>query len=349
MQLKSLRIFCDVVRAGSFSRGAAENGLSQSAASQVINQLEERLGVKLIDRSKRPWDLTAEGDYFYRGCRKIVRQYRDLEDGVRSFHDEVVGHIRVASIYSVGLSHMNRHVQDFLRRNPKADIQLQYEHPDRVYQLIERDAVDLGLVSFPKDSRQITAQPWRDEAMVFACSPEHPLASRKLIQVADLNGLPFVHFGGDLKIRRELDRFLTKHDVTVQTVMQFDNTEIIKRAIETNTGVGLLPEPTVAREVQLGSLVAVPLLNNDGQPAMCRPLGIVYRKGRNLPSAAVRFIRELQESEPALDLLHLPNSMMAKPNGANTANGANGTQRVNGSHGINDSTKVERPVGDYDI
>ena len=321
MQLKSLRIFCDVVRVGSFSRGAAENGLSQSAASQVVNQLEERLGVKLIDRSKRPWDLTAEGDYFYRGCRKIVRQYRDLEDGVRSFHEEVVGHIRIASIYSVGLSHMNRHVQDFLRRNPKADIQLQYEHPDRVYQLIERDAVDLGLVSFPKDSRQIMAQPWRDEAMVLTCSPDHPLASRKILEVSDLHGLRFVHFGNGLKIRRELDRFLTKHGVAVQTVMQFDNTEIIKRAIETNSGVGLLPEPTVAREVQFGSLVAIPLLDSEGQPAMRRPLGIVYRKGRNLPSAAVRFIRELQESEPALDLLHVPNSIMVGGSGPATRNG----------------------------
>ena len=106
MHLKSLKVFCDVVGRRSFSRAAEENGISQSGASQVVNQLERHLGTKLIDRSKRPFSLTAEGEIYYSGCRKLVERYFSLEERIRTLHDEVVGRVRVASIYSVGLHHM---------------------------------------------------------------------------------------------------------------------------------------------------------------------------------------------------------------------------------------------------
>ena len=297
MQLKSIRLFCDVARTGSFSKAAEENGLSQSAASQVVQQLEEELTVKLVDRSKRPWVLTPEGDCYYRGCRKIVRQYDDLQSQVRSFHQEVAGTVRVASIYSVGLSHMNQYVKDFLTLHPRAKVQLQYEHPDRVYDLVERDVVDVGLVSFPKSSRHISGDSWRDEAFVLACAPEHPWSSKASLTPTDLDGLDIIGFEQGLRIRQKLDRELGIRGVSVNVTMEFDNTEIIKRAIEGGLGVGLLPNPTIAREVQMGFLVAIPILDESGEPAFRRPLGIIHRRGRNLPIPAQRFIRGLQDKE----------------------------------------------------
>ncbi len=311
MHLKSLGIFCDVVRVHSFSRAAEKNGLSQSAASQAVQQLEGRLGVKLIDRSKRPWILTAEGDYFYRGCRKIVRQFNDLESDVRSFHEEVAGRVRVASIYSVGLSYMSAYLKDFERQHPQADVQIDYVPPDHVYDLIDRDAVDVGLVSYPKSSRQVAVELWRDEPIVLACAAEHRLARRKLLHLSDLQGVDFVSFRDGLKIRKELDRQLSAHGVAVNRVMEFDNIEVMKRAIETNAGVGLLPEPTVAMEIQTGSLVSVPIVDERGQPALQRPLGVIYRRGKTLSAVARRFIRELQDREPALDVQQTANAVAA--------------------------------------
>src|SRR3954447_2133441 len=171
MQLKSLKIFCDVVHRRSFSRAADENGISQSGASQVVNQLEHRLGVKLLDRSKRPFSLTPEGEIYYEGCRKLVERYFALEEEVRTLHEEVAGKVSVASIYSIGLSHMNRFVQRFLRDYPKANVHVQYQHPRRVYELVETDQVDLGLVSYPRSSRTIKATTWREEPMVVVCAP----------------------------------------------------------------------------------------------------------------------------------------------------------------------------------
>src|SRR6266576_1632841 len=188
MHLKSLKVFCDVVGRRSFSRAASENGISQSGASQIVNALEAHLNVKLIDRTKRPFVLTPEGEVYYEGCRKLVQRYFALEEEVRTLHEEVAGRVSIASIYSIGLSHMNRFVQRFLRDYPKANVRIQYQHPRRVYELVETDQVDLGLVSYPHSSRTIKATGWREEPMVLVCAPGHRLAGFAAGSLEDLAG-----------------------------------------------------------------------------------------------------------------------------------------------------------------
>ena len=291
MQLKALQVFCDVVRQRSFSRAAEENDISQSAASQLVQHLEERLDVKLIDRSKRPFVLTPEGKIYYDGCRSLVERYMALEDRVRTLHEEVAGRVRVASIYSVGLHHMNRYLQQFMSKYPKGNVRLEYLHPNRVYQTIERDLADLGLVSYPKASRTIVAIPWREEPMVLVCAPNHPLASCPTIDLEQLQDAKLVGFDEELTIRREIDHVLQQRGIEVRVVMEFDNIETIKRAIEIDAGVSLLPEPTVLREVAAGTLVAIPLLNGE----LYRPLGIIHRRGKEISTTARRFIEMLQQ------------------------------------------------------
>lgn len=289
MHLRSLKVFCDVVGRRSFSRAAAENDMSQSGASQIVNHLEEHLGVKLIDRSKRPFVLTPEGEVYYDGCRKIVQRYFALEEEVRTFHEEVSGRVSVASIYSVGLSHMNRFVQNFLRLYPKANVRVQYEHPDRVYELVENDQIDLGLVSYPRSSRTITATTWREEPMVLVCAPEHPLARQQTVRPEDLHGQEMITFDANLEIRHAIDGALAQRGLEVRVTMEFDNTETIKRAVEINAGVSVLPQPTVDREVAAGTLVARPIVGF----SLTRPIGVIQRRGRELGSTARRFMQLL--------------------------------------------------------
>jgi DNA-binding transcriptional LysR family regulator len=286
MQIKLMKLFCDVAARRSFSQGARENDVSQSAASQMVQHLEERLGVRLVDRSKRPLVLTPEGTVFYRGCRRLVDRYLALEEEVRTLHDQVSGRVSVASIYSVGLSHMNQSVQEFLSLHPKANVRVEYQHPDRVYELVERDQADVGLVSYPRPSRTIQADLWREEPMVVVCAPNNPLAHRRQLELRQLHGQPMVSFDANLMIRREIDRELARQGVEVNVVMEFDNTETIKRAIEIDAGVGLLPAPTVQREVAYGSLRAIPLR---GTP-LIRPLGIILRRGKEPSKTTRQFI-----------------------------------------------------------
>jgi DNA-binding transcriptional LysR family regulator len=289
VHVKSLKVFCDVVAFRSFSRAADENGVSQSNASQIVHQLEEELGVKLIDRSKRPLVLTPAGEVYYSGCRKLVQRFLALEEEVRSLRREVSGRVRVASIYSVGLSYLSRKVQEFTSRHPEANVRIEYQHPKRVYELVENDAVDLGLVSYPKSSRSLKAIPWREEPMAVVCAPSHPLAGRTSVRVEELDEAPLVAFDGELTIRREIDRALDGRRVSPKVVMEFDNIETIKRAIEIEAGLGILPTPTVAREVQWGSLVAIPFENIE----LIRPLGVIHRRHKQLGNTARRFVRHL--------------------------------------------------------
>lgn len=312
VQLKGLKVFCDVVRQRSFSRAADENGISQSGASQLVQQLEEGLGVKLIDRSKRPFVLTPEGEVYYDGCREVVERYFAVEDRVRTLHQEVAGRVRLASIYSVGLHHMNRYLQEFLSQHPKANVRLEYLHPDRVYQSVEDDVADLGLVSYPKSSRSIKAIEWRQEPMVLVCAPNHAFASRRSIGLEELDGQKMVGFDSELTIRGEIDRVLHLHGAEARVAMEFDNIETLKRAIEIDAGVGLLPEPTVVREVHTGTLAAVRLETDE----LVRPLGIIHRRGKELNVAVQRFIellqREARKSFPRLEDASAP-TPAAKP------------------------------------
>ena len=295
MHLKSLKVFCDVVSRRSFSRAAEENAISQSGASQMVNGLEEHLGVKLIDRTKRPFVLTPEGEAYYEGCRKIVRRYFALEEEVKTLHEEVAGRVSVASIYSIGLSHMNSFVQSFLRKHPKANVRLQYQHPHRVYELVESDQVDLGLVSYPRSSRTLKATAWREEPMVVVCSPRQKLAQRREVSLNELHGCDMVGFDANLEIRQEIDRALAESGAEVRVAMEFDNTETIKRAVEIDAGLSILPRPTVDREVEAGALIALPLAG----VTLNRPIGILQRRGKELGMTATRFM-QLLLAQPAI-------------------------------------------------
>jgi DNA-binding transcriptional LysR family regulator len=290
MHLRFLRIFCDIVDKHSFSRAAEANGVSQSNASQVVHHLEEHLGLQLIDRSKRPFVLTPEGHRFHEGCRVIVQRYDDLEREMRALHEAEAARITVASIYSVGLAHMSRYLREFLAEDPKADVRLEYVHPQRVYEAVDSGAADLGLVSYPEESRSLAALAWRTEPMVLVCHPQHRLAFCERAPLAELAGEPFVAFQEGLRIREEIDRALEEAGIAVEVELEFDNIETIKRAIEIGAGISLLPEPTVAREVSSGLLVKVAL---DDEP-LIRPLGIIHRRDRKLSETAQKFVRLLQ-------------------------------------------------------
>ena len=299
VNLKSLKIFADIVSRRSFSKAAADNGVSQSSASQVVGQLEAHLGVRLIERSKRPLSPTREGQVFYDGCRKIIAAYDALEDQVRTLHDEVAGRVRVAAIYSVGLHHMSRYVQEFMSRHPKANVRLEYLHPDRVLESVEKGQADVGIVSYPRSTRTIEAEPWREEPMVLVCAPGNSFAGRVQVSLGELNGQRMVAFDNGLVIRHEIDRAIAAHGGEPAVVMEFDNIETIKRAVEIDAGVALLPEPTVGRELAAGTLSMVRLADDE----LVRPLGIIHARGKPLAPTVQRFVELLRGHAHDVDAL----------------------------------------------
>jgi DNA-binding transcriptional LysR family regulator len=200
--------------------------------------------------------------------------------------------VRVAAIYSVGLGDMGQSVERFHAQHPEASVHIEYHHPDRVCEKVLDGTADLGLLSFPRKSRELTALPWREEEMVLTCAPGHPLAGQQVVRPEQLNGEKYIGFDRNLAIRREVDRFFREQGVTVDVALEFDNVDSIKKAIEIAAGVALLPEPTLRREVEAGSLVAVPL---DGC-RLVRPLSILHRRHHALSSTAAAFVDLLRQT-----------------------------------------------------
>lgn len=291
MQVKSLKIFCDIVGRRSFSRAADENGITQSGASQIVHQLEGRLGVKLLDRSKRPFELTPEGKLYYDGCRDLVKKLSSLEEGVRALHEKVEGHVNVASIYSVGLSYMKDFTQRFQERFPRASIHIEYHHPAEVYEQIKSGEADIGLISYARSSRSLNVIDWREEPMVLVCSPDHKLAEKSTVKLGQLDQQEMVAFSHGLAIRRELDKLLSLHGLEIPVAVEFDNIEMLKRAIEINSGISLLPERTVLREREAGTLHTASI----SDLSLVRPLAIIHRRSGRLGRTASRFVELMLE------------------------------------------------------
>jgi DNA-binding transcriptional LysR family regulator len=290
----NLKLFRDIAQSKSISRGAIMNEISQSAASQYLQETERRLGVTLLDRTTRPLALTPAGKLFYDLCRDALRREEQFQVQLENLKGLVEGAVRVASIYSIGLSEMSRLQEEFAARFPNAQLHVDYLRPDKVYESVLTDQADLGLVSYPVGTKDLAVIPWREEEMAVAVPPSHPLASKAVLLPADLDGQDFIGFDEDLSIRRELDRFLRDQGIEIRIAMQFDNIQMIKEAVALGSGISILPARTMQAEIGQGRLVSIPL----HAPELVRPVGIVHRKRKRFSSAVQSFLELLLE-QPA--------------------------------------------------
>ena len=223
MQIEALKIYCDVARFRSFSRGAEANDVLQSSASQAVQNIEENLGVSLIDRSCRPWELTDEGKLFYDGCREVLEKYEDVVARVKHARASGNSVIRIAAIYSVNMRDMTQRVQDFMRAQADTKVEVEYAHPARVLERVLNDEVELGIISYPDERRGLTVLPWREQEMVLVCTPQHRLAKLKSVEVKQLRNEIFVGFDTDLVIAKKIERFLKDHGLEPNVAVRLDN------------------------------------------------------------------------------------------------------------------------------
>jgi len=273
MQL--LRIFREVARYRSFSRAAVVLGMTQSAASQRIAQLEKRLGVRLIDRSTRPLVLTEAGKIYQEGCRDILNRSDAMERRVVNLQPKLVGEVLVDAIYSAGIDLLNSIRAKFCQRHSSVRVCVEYKRPEEVHEAVRAGACDMGIVSFPQGWRDVSTTALRDEQMVIVCEPDHALSGYPSVPVATLNGVHMVAFDADLPIAKRMRQYFREHEVNPVVVNEFDNVDTMKAAVSLTHQVAVLPKRTVQRELGNGSLCGIGL-----KPPLIRPLGIIQAKRR---------------------------------------------------------------------
>jgi DNA-binding transcriptional LysR family regulator len=293
MHIETLKVFCDVVETGSFSAAASQNFITQSAVSQQLRTLEAKYRCKLLERSRGGAKLTPQGEILYRASREIIDRYREVETELQHSGRVVGGHLRIAIVYSVGLHELPPYLKEYLRSFPDVNVHVEYSRSNKIYDNVINGQIDLGIVAYPMKHPQIVITPIRNDQLVLVCPPDHPLANAKKISVSKLEGEPLVTFERDIATRKAIDQMLKAHHVTVRYNGEYDNIETIKRAVEIGQGVAFVPLPAVRHEVEHGTLTVVRLSDE----VLVRPLGIIYKKGRQLSPAAVKFIEVLKRED----------------------------------------------------
>jgi len=286
MQIETLQVFCDLVETTSFSEAAKRNDVTQSAVSQQIRALETKFDVTFFERGNKAFSITPEGEVFHDAARRILQIYNGIGDGLDVLQNVIAGQLRISTIGSLGFHDLPPRVDAFRAAYPEVDLQIEYRHVSDVYQDVLDGRVDLGLVAYPAKQAGIMADIFSKERLVLVCAPGHKLASRKRIKVSDLDGLELIAFEPDQPTRRALDRAFKTAGIRVETNLEFDNVETVKRAVEVTGAMSIVPEGAVRNEVESGRLCTATIEGDD----FWRPLAVLRRHAVTTTQAMRTFV-----------------------------------------------------------
>ena len=292
MQIESLKVFCDLAETESFTKAAQINHVTQSAVSQQISSLERQFKSLLIERSKKKFRLTREGQVLYDYSKQIIQTYDALFSRLQEIKDIISGTIRVATIYSIGLHDLPPYLKKFLKAYPTVNVHVEYRRSNQVYEDVHGNVVDLGLVAYPVRDAKLEIVPLRKDRMVLICHPQHPLAKSKSVELKAIMGQKFIGFEPDIPTRRAIDKILKENEVHVQHVMEFDNIETVKRAVEIDAGIAIVPHGTITQEISKQTLVEIKIEDEE----FYRPLAAIHKKNKVLSPAMKQFLNVLKSS-----------------------------------------------------
>jgi len=291
MHIETLRIFCDLAALESFSKTAEKHLLSQSAVSQQLAQLELAHKCQLVNRKKRPIELTKEGHLLYQAAKDIIDRYEQLTSELTALKSSTSSRINVAAIFSIGMHALPEYVKKFLTSYPDVNVHIEYFSADKIYESVLAGDIDIGLVAVPKRDKRLNMYDFEDEPLVLACSPSHPLADSSQVDIHKVQFERFIAFEKDVPTRVWIDGILRRYNITVRPVMEFDNIETVKRAVEINCGISILPRTAIEQELSDGTMRAVEFSNEN----FVRPTGIIVRKDKILGQAGRYFIEMLRK------------------------------------------------------
>jgi len=288
MHIETLRMFCDLATLRSFSKTADKHLVSQSAVSQQVAQLEIEHKCQLLNRQKRPLELTAAGEIFYRAARDMVDRYELLRSEMNTLKQAAQSRVNVGAIYSIGMHSLPEYIKRFMVKKPNVNVHVEYFTADKIYEMVLAGELDIGLVAVPRRDKRLEVYDFEDEPLVLACSPKHPLAAQSHIDIHKLQFERFISFEEGVPTRIWIDGIFQRYNIVIRPVMEFDNVETVKKAVEINSGVSILPRPTMLQELAAGTIKAIEFENE----RFVRPTGIIVRRDRVM-SQETRYLVDL--------------------------------------------------------
>ena len=293
MKMETLSVFCDLVETKSFTRTAKKHGVTQSAVSQQLSAMERVFGGPLVKRGRHKFQLTPAGEICHQRCLEIARLAAEMGKRMQQARDASIGLIELAACYSIGLHQLPSVLDRFRRDFPRVEVRVRYEHIDRVHELVLDNTVNIGLVAYPRRLPGLAIDPFRHERLMLVCHPQHPLAASPAVRARDLKDQKLVAWTEirSSPIFKGMHQNLRHH---FEPLHEFNEVEMVKRVVEMDGGIAILPEALVQEEVASRRLAAVPF--EDG--GYTEPLAVIYRRSRALSPAMENFIKALKQPEP---------------------------------------------------
>jgi DNA-binding transcriptional LysR family regulator len=299
LDLHKLRVFNEVVQAGSFSEAAERLYLTQSAVSQHIRDLEVRLGQRLFDRGRRGVRLTLAGERLQGYSDRILRLLAEAETALMHVDQIDAGRLSLGATPGVGVYLAPDWVQAWRLRRPQIQVTLKTGITDEIVADVRAGRLDFGLIEGELSApvmEQMQALPLDEIEQLAVVGFKHPYWDRQALSVDDLNGQTLIVRQPGSQSRIWLDQTLRSHAVQVTIAAEFDSLESIKRAVAVGQCLAILPPYAFQSEIAQGLLRALPI----GPPGLSRTLRLIWDEARPLNAIARAFLAELADRYPAV-------------------------------------------------
>jgi DNA-binding transcriptional LysR family regulator len=285
MDFDQLETFLEVARLSSFSRAAERRFRTQPAISSQIRSLEEEVGARLLDRSGGKVAVTAAGKVFQKYAEESIEQRRVMLITLAEMHRVPRGEIVVSANEGTCLHILPEVFADFKQQYPSVAVNVLRSEHNKILECIIDNSCDFGIVSMPVPDKRLTVVPIHRDELVVITPPSHPLAGRRGVSMADTVEYPLLlpKVG---RTRDALESLFHERHLKPVISMELDSSELLKRFVAANVGIGFIPRSHVTEDLRAKVLAVLSISDASIQ----RDLALVFRKDKALSRAALAFI-----------------------------------------------------------
>jgi DNA-binding transcriptional LysR family regulator len=289
MELNQLETFLAVAEERSFSRAAVRLHRTQPAVSQVIRKLEASVGERLFDRAARDGSLTAAGVLLHDYALRLMALRREAASALGELKSLERGSLQLAA-NEYTCMYLLPVIDRFRREFPQVSVAVHRTLASRIPEELNLRKFELGMISFRPDPVQFRTIAVYADSLAFIVSPRHALAGRERVAIAELGGELFVAHNVASPLRQKVIETFQRYRTPLNMAIELPTIEAIKRFVAMGNGVALVPHLTVARELEIGELVRVPV----DELEVKRVLRMVHRRQTTLSYAARAFLRTVR-------------------------------------------------------
>jgi DNA-binding transcriptional LysR family regulator len=296
MDLRQLEIIRAIADSGSFTAAGEKLHVSQSAISRQILLLEEELGEPVFHRIGRRIRITPAGESLLQLSHRVFQDLQETVSTISEKRDSLSGTIRLVGGMTVCLYVFPTLLAEVRRVHPHLDLKVTVGSAERSIAMLRSGAGDLGMITLPVEATDLVTVPVLEEELLLITYPAHPLARKKAIAPADLDGQDFVLFETGSITRRLVEQFFAREGVHAEVIMETENVEIIKAMVRNGLGISIIPSQAAASDVKAGQLFRSRIAGH----SLVRQTGWLYPKMSRLPRTVSEVIRIFETIRPRL-------------------------------------------------